>query len=92
MTIKLSYDEGKTCAAQKTAYTGPAAYSSLSILPNGNIALLFEKDDYSENVFVRFTLDWLTDGRTLIETGKKQASGSTSRRAAGNIPMLKVSF
>ena len=62
MTIKLSYDEGMTWTEGKTIYTGISAYSSLTILKNGEVGLFFEKDDHTENVFVRRSLDWLTDG------------------------------
>lgn len=62
MTVSISYDEGKTWKYSKTIYPGPAAYSSLTILENGDIGLFFEKDDYRENVFVSFSLEWLTDG------------------------------
>jgi sialidase-1 len=63
MTISLSYDEGKSWPVQKTIYAGSAAYSSLSVLPNGEIVLFFEANDYQDNLFVRFNLEWLTDGR-----------------------------
>lgn len=63
MTIRISYDEGKTWPAGKTIYDGSSAYSSMTVLPDGNIGLLFEKDDYLENVFTRITLNWLTDGK-----------------------------
>jgi len=59
MTVRLSYDDGKTWTDGKTIYQGGSAYSSLTILANGDIGLFFEKDDYKENVFVSFTLDWL---------------------------------
>ena len=62
MSIKVSYDEGKSWTEGKTIYTGSSAYSSMTILKNGDIGLFFEKDNYQENVFVRLTLDWLTDG------------------------------
>jgi sialidase-1 len=63
LCVRISYDEGRTWSEGKTIYPGSAAYSSLTILENGQIGLLFEKDDYSENIFVSFTLDWLTDGQ-----------------------------
>ncbi len=63
MTVRLSYDEGKTWTAGKTIYKGPAAYSSLTVLANGDIGLFFEKDEYTKNVFTSFSLDWLTDGK-----------------------------
>lgn len=62
MTIKISYDEGITWTLGKTIYPGSSAYSSMTILENGDIGLVFEKDNYQETVFVRVTLDWLTDG------------------------------
>ncbi len=62
LTVRLSYDEGRTWTEGKTIYAGGAAYSSLTVLDNGDVGVLFEKDDYTENVFVRFSLAWLTDG------------------------------
>jgi sialidase-1 len=62
MTIRISYDEGKSWTDGKTIYKGGSAYSSMSILANGDIGLFFEKENYQENVFVRLTLEWLTDG------------------------------
>lgn len=62
MTVRISYDEGQTWSAGKTIYPGSSAYSSLTILDNGEIGLFFEKDDYKENVFTSFSLSWLTDG------------------------------
>jgi sialidase-1 len=66
MTIKLSYDEGITWTEGKTIYNGSSAYSSLTILKNGELGLFFEKDDHTENVFVKMSLDWLTDGKDKI--------------------------
>lgn len=66
LTVRLSYDEGKTWTEGKTIYAGGAAYSSLTVLDNGDIGILFEKDDYTENVFVRFSLEWLTDGEDRL--------------------------
>jgi sialidase-1 len=62
LTVRVSYDEGETWTDGKTIYPGPSAYSSLTVLENGDIGVFFEKDDYTENVFVRFSLAWLTDG------------------------------
>jgi sialidase-1 len=72
MTIKISYDEGKTWSEGKTIYTGSSAYSSMTILKNGNIGLFFEKDNHTQNVFTSFSLEWLTDGKDKLETPKKQ--------------------
>jgi len=62
MTVRISYDEGKTWSEGKTIYPGSSAYSSLTVLENGDIGLFFEKDEYTQNTFVRFSLKWLTDG------------------------------
>lgn len=63
LTVRISYDEGKTWSAGKTIYSGGSAYSSMSILKNGEIGVFFEKDDYAKNSFTSFSLDWLTDGK-----------------------------
>ena len=62
LTVRISYDEGETWSKGKTIYSGKSAYSSMTILKNGDVGLFFEKDDYKENVFVSFSLEWLTDG------------------------------
>jgi sialidase-1 len=75
VTVRLSYDEGKTWPVQKTILTGPGAYSSMTVFPDGSIGILFETgsrygdfaDHYSKEVFARFTLDWLTDGKDYLE-------------------------
>lgn len=66
LTVRISYDEGSTWTAGKTIYAGPSAYSTMTILHNGDIGLFFEKDDHQENVFVRFSLEWLTDGEDTL--------------------------
>lgn len=66
LAVRLSYDEGQTWTEGKTIYPGPAAYSTLTVLKNGDIGVFFEKDDYTENVFVRFSLEWLTGGEDQL--------------------------
>jgi sialidase-1 len=65
MTVRISYDEGLSWTAGKTIYTGGSAYSSMTILADGDVGLFFEKDDYQENVFVKLSLEWLTDGNEV---------------------------
>lgn len=71
MTLRISYDEGKTWSEGKTIYAESSAYSSMTILANGDIGLFFEKDNYQENVFVRVSLEWLTDGKDSFQQIKK---------------------
>ncbi|EAR02402.1 sialidase family protein [Maribacter sp. HTCC2170] len=72
MTVRVSYDEGKTWSEGKTVYEGPSAYSSLTILENGDIGLLFEKDKHKENLFVSFSLKWLTNKKDKYQKPKKK--------------------
>ena len=71
MTIRISYDEGKTWSAGKTIFSGGSAYSALTILKNGDIGLFFEKDNHKANVFTKVSLKWLTDGKDKYRKPKK---------------------
>lgn len=65
MTVRLSYDEGRTWPVAKLLHEGPAAYSCLAVLPGGDIACLYEagqKSPYETITFARFPLAWLMDG------------------------------
>jgi sialidase-1 len=72
LTVRISYDEGETWSEGKTIYEGGSAYSSMTILENGDIGLFFEKDGYKENVFVSFSLKWLTDKKDKYKNPKKE--------------------
>jgi len=64
MTVRLSNDSGATWPVAKTLHTGPAAYSSLVVLKDGNIACLYERGEkgpYERLTFARFSLKWLTE-------------------------------
>ena len=66
MTVRMSEDEGATWPVSRVVHEGPAAYSSLVVLPDRSIGLLFERGDrspYEKITFVRLTLDWLTEGK-----------------------------
>ena len=67
MTIRLSYDEGKTWPVSKVLYSGPAAYSCLTVLPDTTVGCLYEKDNYRRITFARFDLDWLTEGKDALK-------------------------
>lgn len=65
MTVRVSEDDGKTWAASRVIHEGPAAYSSLVVLPDSSIGLLYERGDrsaYETIAFARFTLDWVRAG------------------------------
>jgi sialidase-1 len=69
LTVRLSYDEGATWPVARVVVEGPAAYSSLVVLPDRSIGVLFEqgaRTPYETITFARFTLEWLTDGKDRI--------------------------
>ncbi|MHC4616625.1 MAG: sialidase family protein [Planctomycetota bacterium] len=69
MTVRLSYDEGGTWPVLKLIYAGASAYSCLAVLPDADIACLYEagqEHPYETITFARFTLEWLTDGEDSL--------------------------
>ena len=66
MTVRLSYDEGKTWPAGKLIHPGPSSYSSLVRLPDGDVGLVYEGGQEHRREWIRFariSLHWLTDGK-----------------------------
>lgn len=61
MTVRVSYDEGASWPVSRLVYTPSAAYSSLARLANGDIGLLFEKDNYGAIDFVRISIPEATN-------------------------------
>ena len=71
VSIYLSYDEGETWPVCKKLIDNYSAYSSLTVLPDGSIGCFVEEGKWDSNIpgedgfrlyFMKFTLDWLTDG------------------------------
>jgi sialidase-1 len=63
MAVRLSRDGGRSWSAGRSLYEGPAAYSSLAVLPDGSIGCLYERGTagpYEKLTFARFDLSWLT--------------------------------
>ena len=59
MTVRASFDEGRSWSASTVLHTGPSAYSSLAVLPDGQLACLYEageKHPYESIVFARIPL------------------------------------
>jgi len=66
LTVRSSPDGGETWPWAKLIHAGPAAYSSLTRLPDGSIGLLYEGGVESARetlTFARFSLEWLESGR-----------------------------
>jgi sialidase-1 len=65
LTLRASYDEGRTWPAARLLDPRPSAYSCLAVLPDGTIGVFYEagsKSPYEALVFARLKLDWLTAG------------------------------
>jgi sialidase-1 len=63
MTVRLSEDGGQMWHYARSLHPGPSAYSCLAVLPDGEIACLYEagqESPYESIVFARFSLAWLT--------------------------------
>lgn len=66
LTVRLSYDEGKSWPISRLLFEGHSAYSSLAVLPDLSLACLYERGPkayHDEVAFARFTLDWLSEGK-----------------------------
>jgi sialidase-1 len=64
MTVRMSYDEGKTWPVKRMLHRGPSSYSSLARLENGNVGIVFEggKEHRREWIrFMSFSPNWMTD-------------------------------
>jgi sialidase-1 len=83
LTVRLSYDEGMTWPVSRVIHQGPAAYSSLVVLQDLSVGLLFERGEespYERITFVRFTLEWLTEGKD------RAAAASPELPAVADVP------
>lgn len=76
LSIKLSYDEGKTWPVNKALEPGYSAYSDLAVLADGTILCFYERGreadaetkkptSYAYLTLARFNLEWLTDGKDV---------------------------
>ena len=70
MSIKLSYDEGRTWPVAKRLEDGLSGYSDLAVAPDGMIVCLYECASTDGTIYrsgrltlARFNLEWLSDGR-----------------------------
>jgi sialidase-1 len=72
VTVRLSYDEGKTWPVKRALEPGPSAYSDLAVLPDGTMLCFYEAglgreprpvNPYDTLTLARFNLEWLTEGR-----------------------------
>lgn len=59
-TVRVSFDGGETWPIHKLVEPGEFAYSCMTLLPDGQIGLLYEGQNISQR-FVKFSLEWLLE-------------------------------
>jgi sialidase-1 len=59
MTVRVSYDEGRTWPASRLIHAGGSAYSCLVRMPGGDVGCLYEKDGYKSITLATMSIDWL---------------------------------
>ena len=72
LTVRLSYDEGKSWAVSKTLEEGWSAYSDLAVTRDGTILCFYgrsQKSDFAGDrlTLARFNLEWLTSDQDELE-------------------------
>jgi len=74
LTVRMSYDEGKTWEVSKLIEPGISAYSDMAVGPDKSIYLLFEREGIDGNQYrikyltvAKFNLEWLTDGKDQLK-------------------------
>lgn len=64
LTLRASFDDGRTWPVSRVLDPRPAAYSCLAVLPDGGVGILYEAGDrspYEGLHFARFSPSWLLD-------------------------------
>jgi sialidase-1 len=62
LTVRASFDEGKTWPSARLLHAGPSAYSCLAVLPDRTIGCLYEhglRSPAATITFARFSFEWL---------------------------------
>ena len=65
LTVRLSYDDGRTWPVAKLVDAGNSGYSDMAVAADGTICVAYEggKKRYAGQIaLARFNLEWLTDG------------------------------
>jgi sialidase-1 len=65
LTVRSSADSGKSWSQGRVLDPGPSMYSSLTILRDGQVGVLYEAGDAGGLAFARFPLEWVLEGASL---------------------------
>ncbi|NLS95340.1 MAG: exo-alpha-sialidase [Planctomycetaceae bacterium] len=79
LTVRLTYDEGRSWPVKKVLEPGIAGYSDLAMSADGSIFCLYERGGLSGNHYhtagvtvAKFSLQWLTDGQDSLSQGQSK--------------------
>lgn len=61
LTVRMSYDEGRSWRVSRVLEPGKSAYSDLAVLPGGAALCFYESGTVL--TLARFNLEWLTEGQ-----------------------------
>jgi len=78
LTIKASFDDGRTWPVSRLLQPGASAYSDLAVLPDGTILCFYERGrpgqekakklwPYTYLTLARFNLEWLIEGKDALK-------------------------
>lgn len=59
LALRLSCDGGRTWPMSRVLVEGASAYSSLAMLPRGEMGVLFERGEYAAISFARLPVSWV---------------------------------
>lgn len=62
LTVRLSCDSGRTWPVSKVLEPGLAMYSTMAMLDDGTVGILYENGNAAGITFARFNLAWLGEG------------------------------
>ncbi|MDB6058825.1 MAG: nedA [Verrucomicrobiales bacterium] len=64
LSVRLSYDEGRTWPVKRVLEPGRSAYSDMAVLDDGTILCFYERHD--SLTLARFNLEWLTNRKDSL--------------------------
>lgn len=64
VSVRLSYDEGRTWPVKRVLEPGRSAYSDMAVLADGTILCFYEAQQ--NLTLARFNLEWLTNGKDSL--------------------------
>jgi sialidase-1 len=76
MTVRISYDDGKTWPVSQLIHKGWSCYSAITPLPDGSVGLLYEAGDrarYDRLDFARLSISWISEKKDTLGSGEKVA-------------------